>query len=75
MILGRPWMMGQKATFSFDHRYLIFESGAYAPRTKVEKSIDLYQISGAAYSLWARDARKRRAQVFSASMTDIEKAL
>ena len=51
MILGRPWIMGQKATFSFDHRYLIFESGAYAPRTKVEKSIDLYQISGAAYSL------------------------
>ena len=59
MILGRPWMMGQKATFSFDHRYLIFESGAYAPRTEVEKSLELYQVGASAYSLWARDSKKR----------------
>lgn len=83
MILGRPWMMGQEATFSFDHRYLIFKSGAYAPRIEVEKTIDLHQVNASAYGLWARDAKKRHggsgkkrgAQVFSASMADIEKAL
>lgn len=80
MILGRPWMIGQRATFSFDYQHLMFELGAYAPRAEAEKEIDLRQVGAAAYGLWASQAsrksrRRRGAQVFSASMADIEKAL
>ena len=79
LILGRPWIISQKATFSYDHRELVFSSGARAPRTETEREIPIRQITAAAYSLWARRARRRspraRARIFTASMADIEKAL
>lgn len=76
IILGRPWMKDQRVTFSFDHHYLVFESGAYAPRTDVERQIDLCQVGAPGYWLALRHARrKQRTQIFAASMTDIEKAL
>ena len=76
LILGLPWMKAQEATFSYNHRELVFSSGARSPRTEVEKRVQIRSISAPAYSYWARQARRRpQVQVFAASMADIEKAL
>ncbi|RJE17168.1 hypothetical protein PHISCL_10495, partial [Aspergillus sclerotialis] len=80
-------MRAQEATFSYDHEELVFSSGARAPRTEIEKRIEmpLREVSAAGYRLWATKARRQRqnqgldprdqVQIYAASMADIEKAL
>lgn len=71
-------MKDQKATFSFNYHYLVFKSGAYAPRTDVKKQANSRQVSAAGYWLSICNLKRKKrvkTQVFSAMLADIKKAL
>lgn len=82
LILGRPWMRHQGASINEETLRLVFDDGTSVPSDEtIERDTSLRtfrvkQVIACTYAgLAIRSKRDKTIQIFSASLTDIERAL
>lgn len=83
LILGTPWMMYHHADLFLSKQCLKFKmhgislfSNEYQDKMGTKSSLSLAAVSGSTYAALAQEAKKDNSvQLFSASLSDIQKAL
>lgn len=74
MILGRPWMNEHHAVIDVKGERLTLRKENVTVHEEKEFD-DIAEIGANAFRFWRRNEKRRRVDVFAASMADIEKAL
>ncbi|OJD13325.1 hypothetical protein ACJ73_09214 [Blastomyces percursus] len=75
VILGTTWVYRQGVVIDVPRDVLRFDTGQTIKRDDWERKTELPHISAAAYSRWVTKHKTGKAQVFKASVADIQKAL